>query len=210
MNKNVVIIGASGHGKVIADIVLKSGDNLIGFLDDNMDIQNKEIFKEKKVIGVVKDCEKIQRDNSKYFFVIGIGNNYIRKEMFEKYKLNYYTAIHPNAVISNQVEIGKGTVVMANVVINADSSIGENCIINTGSIIEHDNKIDNNVHISPNSTLCGTVKVGELTHIGASVTVKNNTIICGNCIIGAGAVIVKNIEKKGTYLGMPAKIIKEG
>ena len=210
MNKNVVIIGASGHGKVIADIIIKSGDNVIGFLDDNIDLQNKKVFLDKSVIGLVTDCEAIQEKNQEYLFVVGIGNNYIRKEIFEKYRLNYYTAIHPSAIISNQVQIGKGTVIMANVVINANADIGTNCIINTGSIVEHDNKIKNNVHISPNATLCGTVEIGELTHIGASATVKNNTTICNECIIGAGAVVVKNIEEKGTYVGVPVKIINEG
>lgn len=209
MNKKVVIIGASGHGKVIADIIIKSGDKLIGFLDDNVKIQNKEIFENKKVIGFVKNCEEIQRNNPEYFFVIGIGNNYIRKEIFEKYNLNYYTAVHPNAILSNQIQIGKGTVVMASAVINADAKVGENCIINTGAIIEHDNTINNNVHISPNATLCGTVKVGELTHIGASATIKNNITICNECIIGAGAVVIKNVDEKGTYVGVPIKKIKE-
>lgn len=210
MNKDVVIIGASGHGKVIADIIIKSGDNVVGFLDDNIDLQNKKVFLDKSVIGLVADCETIQEKNQEYFFVVGIGNNYIRKEIFEKYRLNYYTAIHPSAIISNQVQIGKDTVIMANAVINANVFIGENCIINTGSIIEHDNKIENNVHISPNATLCGTVTVGELTHIGASVTVKNNINICKECIIGAGAVVVKDIISSGTYIGVPVKKIKEG
>lgn len=209
MNKNIVIIGASGHGKVIADIVMKSEDNLVGFLDDNMQIQNKKIFEDKKVIGIVSDCEKLQKNNSDYLFIVGIGNNYIRKEIFERYKLNYYTAIHPNAILSNQIQIGKGTVVMANAVINTNANIGENCIINTGAIVEHDNIVSSNVHISPNATLCGTVKICELTHIGASATVKNNITICDECIIGAGAVVVKNIEEKGTYVGVPVKKINE-
>lgn len=205
MNKNVVIIGASGHGKVIADIIIKSGDNVIGFLDDNINLKNKKVFLDKNVIGLVSDCEAIQEKNQEYFFVVGIGNNYIRKEIFEKYNLNYYTAIHPSAIISNQVKIGKGTVIMANAVINANAFIGENCIINTGSIIEHDNKIENNVHISPNATLCGTVTIGELTHIGAGATIKNNTKICSECVIGVGAVVVKDITSSGTYVGVPVK-----
>lgn len=204
MNKNVVIIGASGHGKVIADIIIKSGDNVIGFLDDNFNLQNKKVFLDKTVIGLVSNCEAIQEKNQEYLFVVGIGDNYIRKEIFGKYRLNYYTAVHPSAIISNQVQIGEGTVIMANAVVNANTNIGTNCIINTGSIVEHDNIIEDNVHISPNATLCGTVKVGKLTHIGANVTIKNNIKICSECIIGAGAVVVKNIVDKGIYLGVPA------
>ena len=209
MNKNVVIIGASGHGKVIADIVIKSGDNVIGFLDDNINLQNERIFFDKTVIGLVSDCEAIQEKNNEYFFIVGIGNNYVRKEIFEKYRLNYYTAIHPNAIISSLVQIGEGTVIMANAVINANANIATNCIINTGAIVEHDNVIKKNVHISPNATLCGNVEIGELTHIGAGATIKNNIKIGNECVIGIGAVVVKDIIISGTYAGVPIKLLKK-
>lgn len=97
---------------------------------------------------------------------------------------------------------------MANSIINPSTKIGKHCIINTGAIIEHDNTIENYVHISPNATLCGTVKVGECTHVGAGAIIKNNTNIIDNCIIGAGATVVNDINKKGTYVGVPAKKIK--
>ncbi len=208
MAKNVVIIGAGGHGKVIADIVVKSGDNVVGFLDDSKDVGDV-IIEKFTVIGKVEDCEKLQQENKNLFFVIAIGNNYVRKEIFEKYKLNYYTAIHPTAVIGMGVHIGTGTVIMANACINSSAKIGNNCIINTGTIIEHDNIIEDNVHVSPNATLCGTVKVGEYTHIGAGSIIKNNISIVDNSIIGAGAVVVKNIVKNGVYIGIPAKFKKD-
>ena len=103
------------------------------------------------------------------------------------------------------VHIEKGTVVMANAVINACTEIGKHCIINTGCIVEHDNMIEDYVHISPNSVLGGTVKIGECTHVGIGATVKNNITICENCIIGAGAAVVKDIEEKGIYIGVPGK-----
>ena len=101
--------------------------------------------------------------------------------------------------------IEEGTVIMANACINSSAKIGKHCIINTGAIIEHDNIIEDYVHISPNVSLGGTVKVGENTHIGIGSTVKNNLEICKNCTIGAGALLVKNIEEEGTYVGVPAK-----
>lgn len=205
---NVVVIGAGGHAKVIADVIIKNGDKLIGFLDDNIE-KDTTIIENYKILGKVKDCDKLIKENNSYEFIIAIGNNYARKEIAEKYKLNYYTAIHPSAIIGINVEIGKGTVVMANAVINPSTKIGKNCIINTGAIIEHDNIIENYVHISPNATLAGTVKIGEFTHVGLGAAIKNNIIICKNCTIGAGAVVVKNIEKSGTYIGIPAKKIKE-
>ena len=209
MNKNVIIIGAGGHGKVIADIIEKSGDKVLGFLDDNVPI-NTTIIKEKniKVLGKIDDTEKFINENPNVEFIIGIGNNNIRKNIAETKKLKYYTAIHPSSQIALDVEIGKGSVVMANACINTSAKIGKHCIINTGAIIEHDNVIEDYVHVSPNATLCGTVKVGTLTHIGAGVTVKNNTNICSNCIIGCGAVVVKDIEEEGTYVGVPVQRIK--
>lgn len=199
MNKKVIIIGASGHAKVIADIVIKNEDILLGFLDDNI---TGEVIGY-SILGKTLDLDKFK--NNEIQFIIGIGNNITRKVIATKYDLNYYTAIHPNAVISCNVEIQEGTTIMANAVINISSKIGKHCIINTGSIIEHDNVLEDYVHISPNATLSGTVTVGECTHIGTSASIKNNINICDNVIIGVGSVVVKNIENPGTYYGVPVR-----
>ena len=194
MSKEVVIIGGGGHGKVIADIIKKSGDILIGFLDDDLSKFG--------CMGVIADCVKYK---DKYF-VIGVGSNSIRKRISETYSdLKYYTAIHPSADIADDVTIGEGTVVMAKAVINASSKIGKHCIVNTGAVIEHDNMIGDYVHISPNATLCGTVKVGNRTHIGAGAVIKNNITIADDVVLGCGGVVVKNITETGTYIGVPAR-----
>ena len=207
MNKNVVIIGAGGHAKVIADIIDKSKDIVIGFLDDNKtkgDIIVKE--KQYKIIGRIDDCRKIQLESPEIEFVIAIGNNKVRKQIAERYKdLKFYTAIHPSSQIALDVEIGEGTVVMANTSINTSTKIKKHCIINTGAVVEHDNILEDYVHISPNATLCGTVQIGELTHISAGTTIRNNINICHDCIIGAGSVVVKNINEPSTYVGIPAR-----
>lgn len=209
MNNKVVIVGAGGHGKVIADIIEKSKDKLIGFLDDKRTIEEVVIGKY-KVIGKIKDIISLSQKDPTIQFIIGIGNNKIRKKIAEEYqKMNYYIAIHPSAQIALGVNIGKGTAIMANACINSSSKIGEHCIINTGAVVEHDNNIESYVHISPNATLCGTVQVGELTHIGAGVIVRNNIKICSNCIIGAGGVVVKDINESATYIGVPTKKLKE-
>lgn len=209
MSKQVVIIGAGGHAKVIADIIQKSGDIVYGFLDDNLKkgtiIGNNENL---KVIGDFNARFTLPIIHSDLEFIIAIGDNSRRKEVSKTNvsSMKYYTAIHPSANIGIDVSIGEGTVVMANACINASTQIGKHCIINTGSVIEHDNHLKDFVHISPNTTLCGTVQVGESTHIGAGTTVKNNVDITSNCIIGAGAVVVKNIEEEGIYIGVPAKL----
>lgn len=211
MHKKVVIIGAGGHAKVIADIIQKSEDIVYGFLDDNLKkgtiILNNENL---KVIGDLNSRFTLPITQPELEFVIAIGDNNRRKEIAETKipNIKYYTAIHPSANIALDVSIGEGTVVMANACINASTKIGKHCIINTASVIEHDNLINNYVHISPNATLCGTVKVGECTHVGAGVTIKNNINITDKCIIGAGAIVVNDINEQGTYIGVPAKKIK--
>lgn len=202
MCKEVIIIGAGGHGKVIADIINKSGDKVIGFLDDGC--TEKKVL-DYPVLGKTEDCLKYK---DKEFF-IAIGNNAVRKKISEKYSiLKYYTAIHPSAVIAMDVEIGEGSCVMAGVVINTSSKIGKHCIINSGSVVEHDNRLADFVHLSPGAILCGTVSVGECTHIGGGVTVKNNTNIVGDTVLGVGAAVVKDIDIPGVYGGVPARIIK--
>ena len=204
MSKSVVIIGASGHGKVIADIIVNSGDKVLGFLDDADDVQGKKIIGF-PVLGKIadydnyKDCE----------FVIAIGNPYVREKISNELPVKWYTAIHPTAVISSlDVEIGEGTVIMANAVVNPSARIGKHCIINTGAIVEHDNILEDYVHLSPNVTLAGIVKVGKSTHIGAGSCTKQVINIASDCIIGAGTVIVKDITESGTYVGSPARRIK--
>lgn len=211
MNKEVFIIGAGGHAKVIANVINKSGDIVKGFLDDNIEIETV-IIKEKKykVIGTFEDIVHLQLKYPNSEFIIGIGNNELRKKIAEKYDeiLNFYTAIDPNSQIALDVEIGKGSAILANACINTSAKIGKHCIINTAAIIEHDNILEDYVHVSPNATLSGTVKVGELTHIGSGAVVKNNIDICDNCVIGAGATVVKDIEKSGVYIGTPSRKLR--
>lgn len=197
--KEVIIIGGSGHGKVVANIIRKSGDRIIGFLDDN---KSKKKVLQYPVIDTVENAEKYKQ----FFFIVAIGNNKLREFIVKNHaELTYYSAIDPDAVIDPSVEIGRGTVVMANAVVNADTKIGEHCIINTSSVVEHDCVINDFVHISPNATLCGTVKIGKLSHIGASATIINNLIVRDNVTVGAGGTVVSDIIQNGLYIGCPAK-----
>ena len=202
MGTNVIIIGASGHGKVIADIINKSGDIVLGFLDDNK--KANEYFCGFKILGTTQDYEKYV---DKCEFIIAIGNADIREKISNNCsKAKWYIAIHPQAVISGiDVSIGEGTVIMANAVINSGAHIGKHCIINTSSVIEHDNIISDLAHISVGAKLAGTVKIGFKTWIGIGATIKNNISIADNCMIGAGTVVVKDINDEGIYIGVPAK-----
>lgn len=206
MNKKLLIIGANGHGKVIADIALKLNKyEEIVFLDDNESI--KECMG-KPVIGTTKDLEQYMDE---YDMFVAIGNATTRKRILEKLfeiKADVPILIHPNSVVGSDVEVGKGTVVMAGTVINPSVKIGIGCIVNTGATIDHDCVIGDYVHISVGSHLAGTVIVGDNTWVGIGAIVSNNISVGRDIMVGAGSVVVKSIQKPGTYFGVPVKKIK--
>lgn len=204
MNKQVIVIGAGGHGKVIADIARCCGDKVLGFLDDSP--QRPEGLCGFPVLGEVKDYVNYLDA----WFVIAIGNGKVRQRVAERLKgVNWYTAIHPGAIVSPmETAIGEGTVVMAGAVVNPCAVIGKHCILNTGSSVDHDNRIGDYTHISVGAALAGTVTVGNTVWVGAGAVVSNNISICDDCMIGAGAVVVRNIEETGTYVGVPARKVK--
>lgn len=200
MNPRIVIIGAGGHGKAVANIAVKCGYSEIAFVDDNATGECLGY----PIIGTCSDLPSC--DNKQTDFVIAVGNANVRREIAGKYNLNYKPLIHPSAQIGIAVKIGMGTVVMPGAIINPGSETGVHCIINSAAVVEHDNLLGDYVHISPNAALGGTVRVGDNTHIGIGAIVRNNIDICGNCVIGAGAVVVKNIVAPGIYIGVPARI----
>lgn len=201
MNKKIVVIGASGHGKVIADIAEKVGYTDIVFLDDNPTVESCGNY---KVVGGCKEA-LFYKDAD---FIVAIGNTKIRhkiqSELIKK-GLHIVSLIHPAAVIASNVKIGVGTVVMAGVVINPCSEIGQGCIINTCASVDHDCRIGDYVHVSVGAHVAGTVIIGDNTWVGAGATISNNIEIVEDCTIGAGAVVVKNIEESSTYIGIPAR-----
>lgn len=199
--KKVIVIGAGGHGRVLTDIITLVGDNVIGILDDKEPDHLSEI----PYLGTCKDILKYQKDA---WFIVGIGDNHTRKELMEAYQVNWYTAIHPSAVIAHDVSIGAGSAVMANAVINTANTIGNGVIINTAATVDHDCTISDYVHISPGVHLGGTVSIGTETWIGIGAVVSNNIDICGRSVIGAGAVVIQNIRVSGIYAGVPAKMMK--
>ncbi|MDM8533931.1 acetyltransferase [Clostridiaceae bacterium HSG29] len=203
MKNKLLIIGASGHGKVCADIAIKMNKwESINFLDDNEKI--KELMG-LEVIG--KSTEAFKYINN-YDIFVAIGNNEIREKIqnkLETLNANIPTLIHSSSLIGQQVELGTGTVIMAGVVINCCTRIANGCIINTGVTIDHDNVIEDYVHISPGVHLAGTVKVGKSSWLCIGSVVSNNISIISNCTIGAGAVVVKDIKEVGVYVGVPAR-----
>jgi sugar O-acyltransferase (sialic acid O-acetyltransferase NeuD family) len=202
----LLIIGASGHGKVIADMVKKMALwQQIFFLDDNI---NLESFMGINIIG--KSDEAISYINDHDVF-IAIGSNKTREALQKQLELagaSIPTLIHPSAIIGDMVEIGEGTAIMAGTVINCCCNIGKGVIINTGVTIDHDNIISDYVHLSPGSHTAGTVQIGKGTWVGIGATISNNLNIIEECVIGAGAVVISDITLAGTYVGVPARRIR--
>lgn len=199
----IIFIGASGHGKVCAEIAKLAEYEEILFLDDNRELKECAGY---IVAGTEKEFKRYL-DNDTDFFV-SIGNAETRKSVHERIVAaggRIATLVHLQSVVSKRAILGEGTVVMAGAVVNSEAVIGKGCIVNTSSSIDHDCRIGDYCHIAVGSHLCGTVDIGEKCWIGAGATVSNNINICGECTIGAGAVVVKDIEVPGTYVGVPAR-----
>ena len=198
--KSIVIIGASGHGKVIADIARKNGYQQISFLDDDPERRKCGDY---PVLGPSSQSEKMEGD-----FFVAIGNTADRRKLQDRLRQegkNLPVLIHPNAVVADDCKLGCGTVVMAGAVVNPGAVIGEGCIVNTCASVDHDCRLGDYVHVSVGSHVAGEVTVGDNCWIGAGATVINSLRICADCLIAAGAVVVKDIDVPGTYMGVPAK-----
>ncbi len=200
----IVMVGAGGHGKVCAEVAELNGYEEILFLDSH---QQVDICDGHRVVYAGDDGYEAYLDKDTEFFV-SIGNANVRRRIQEKIELaggKMALLIHPDAVISKNVRIGRGSVVMAGAVINAGTVAGKGVIVNTASSIDHDCEVCDYCHIAVGAHLCGTVAVGAGTWIGAGATVSNNVSIAGGCMVGAGAVVVRDIEEDGVYVGVPAK-----
>ncbi|MGM0867033.1 MAG: acetyltransferase [Bacillota bacterium] len=203
MKNKLLIIGASGHGKVVADIALKMNKwQSVVFLDDDESLRTSMGI---EVIGKSNVAFELLND---YDICVAIGNNAIREKFhtaLESKGASLPALIHPTAVIGEQVNVESGTVVMAGVVINCCTRIGKGCIVNTCSSIDHDNKIEDFVHISPGANLAGSVNVRKGSWLGIGSVISNNVSITSECIVGAGSVVVKDITEPGVYVGAPVR-----
>lgn len=200
MENKITLYGASGHGKVVIDLLRTQEIVIKTVVDDNPkteSILNVQVNNAKKYTFVA--TEKV---------IISIGNNKIRKKLSTLLKVNFVKAIHVNTSIAKDVKIGKGTVVMAGVIINPDAEIGEHSIINSGAIVEHDCKISDFVHVSPGVSLAGNVIVEEGVHLGIGCSVIQGIKIGKWATIGAGTVVIRDVPPYAVVVGNPGKIIK--
>lgn len=196
--KKLAIIGASGHGKVVADIAEKNGYNEIVFLDDYSTGECAGY----PIVGTSQIIEEL----SDFEFIVAIGDNKIRASkqcMLPQDRIA--TLIHPSAVISRRVVVHAGTVIMAGAVINSDVTIGRGCIINTASSVDHDCKLGDYVHLSPGCHIAGNVSIGHGSWLGIGSTIIQSISVCKEVIVGAGGVVIYSIDRSGTYVGNPCR-----
>jgi sugar O-acyltransferase (sialic acid O-acetyltransferase NeuD family) len=203
---SLIIVGAGGHGRVIADTAIAAGWSDILFYDDAFPTYRK--IGPWDVCGTSQDLLHSRTDTP---VVIGIGDNHIRiKKAQELARAGFHftSVIHPSAIISPSVTIGQGSVIFGGVVMNSCAIIGDHCIINTHATVEHDCHLQTGVHISPNAALGGGTQIGALSWVGIGASVKQGIIIGSSVIVGAGAAVIKNLPNQCTAVGVPARTIK--
>jgi len=203
ITKNVIILGAGGHAKVVAATAQEAGFTVKAFYDDDP-------AKKGTIIGgvpVIGGLDSIQTNRSANA-IIAIGDNRIRSEVLERFQdiLEWVTLVHPRSFVHYSVELGKGTVVFAGAIIQPDTVIAGHCIINTGATIDHDCKIDDMVHLGPGVNVAGNVHIGEGTLLGIGGRVIPGKNIGRWSIIGAGAAVVNDIPDQVVATGVPAKV----
>ncbi len=195
------VFGVGGHSKVVINAANLAGIAIANLFDDNPMTHNTELCGIKVVGSIV--------DSIGGNAIIAIGDNKIRRKISSIFtQQNWQTVIHPSAIISTDVLIGEGSVIMAGAIIQSDSRIGKHAIINTGASIDHDCIIDDYVHISPNVTLSGDIHVGEGTHIGVGACIIPGVKIGKWATIGAGSVIIRDVPDYAVIVGNPGKVMK--
>lgn len=193
----MILYGASGHAKVIIDILEANGQKIDFIVDDNPALT--------ELLGY-----EVRRNTGEYDeAIVSIGSCEIRKKVVEGLNVGKYaTSVHPSAVVSPRATINEGTVVMQGAIVQSCAKIGKHCIVNTGASVDHDCEIGDFVHVAPHATVLGGVKVGEGSWIGAGAVVKQYITVGKNCMIGAGAVVLHDVPDGATVVGVPGKEIK--
>lgn len=191
------LYGASGHAKVVIDILKASGLSVDGLFDDNPAV--------KELLGFPVLYDEAGRSP----MIVSIGDNKIRKRISEKLTVCFGSAIYPGAIVSDSVTIEYGSVVMQGAVIQSCSIVGKHCIINTGTSVDHECVIGDYAHLSPHCTLCGNVTVGEGAWIGAGSVILPGIKIGKWSIIGAGSVVSKDIPDNVLAVGNRCRVVKE-
>jgi sugar O-acyltransferase (sialic acid O-acetyltransferase NeuD family) len=207
--RSAIVYGASGHGKVVADILRASGVKVEGFVDDNPKLREGS-----PGFAILGDARWLAREAARRSLsvALGIGDNFARRSVAEcivRSNATIISAVHPSATISTSATISCGVVVMANAVVNADAVIGCGVIINTAAIVEHDCVVGNYAHLSPKAAIGGHVEIGDLAWLGIGCSVIPDLKVGKGSIIGAGATVITDIDEWVVAIGTPARTLKK-
>jgi len=206
--KRIFVYGASGHGKVVADILISKGESgFAGFVDD------REQLWDTRIMGfpVLGDGQWLRNEtmHSRVAVALGVGANEPRHHISERCsrsEIEILTVVHPAAVISRTARLGRGAVVMAGAIINPDATVGVGAIVNSGAVIEHEAQIGEYSHVSPKAAMAGASRLGSFAHLGLGAVVLQSICIGSYTIVGAGAVVAKNLPDQVVAIGVPARI----
>jgi sugar O-acyltransferase (sialic acid O-acetyltransferase NeuD family) len=202
----VLVYGASGHGKVVAEVARALGHEVVGFIDDG-------VAPGTRVLGVAVDGDFawLVRARPDAVIALGVGANATRLVLAGRVVgagFTLGTFVHPRAWVSPSATPGAGTVVMANAVVNADTIVGEGVILNTGAIVEHDCTLGRFAHVSPNAALGGGVTVGECSQVGLGASVRPLARIGRDCVVGAGSVVLDEVPDGAVVAGVPTRLLR--
>jgi sugar O-acyltransferase (sialic acid O-acetyltransferase NeuD family) len=208
--REILVFGASGHGKVVADIALAAGYERVVFADDDLSKRGLVLASLASEVVCIGSSEVAAYCASRDIPVaLGIGSNKHRQEKATellRLGLRCVALVHPRACVARSVSVGDGSVVMAGAVVNVDARIGRFTILNTGSTVDHDCDLGEAVHISPGAHLGGSVNIGEGTHVGIGASVRNNLSVGCWSTIGAGAAVVGPIPDRVVAFGVPCRV----
>jgi sugar O-acyltransferase (sialic acid O-acetyltransferase NeuD family) len=208
--QRIFIFGASGHAKVVLDIVERQRSGVVvEVFDDNPEKAGQMLLGYRVAGG---RNELLKRGAKAGLVIVAIGGNPARRSVAKwlgSQGFAFASAVHPAAQVAREVRIATGSVVMAGTAINPDTDIGMHCIVNTGASVDHDCTLGDGVHVAPGARLCGGVSVGEGAFIGAGAVVVPGRRIGGDAIIAAGAVVLKDVPERAVVAGNPAKPLNE-
>ncbi len=203
----VFIFGASGHAKVVIDILELVGNLVVEFLvDDNRDLWGEQFFGYTVIGG--REALLAKEMNLECNGIVAIGSNQTRKRVASWLAGHGYqlaSTVHPSACLGRGVRLGAGTVLMAGAVINSDTLIGDNVIVNTGATVDHDCRVMDSVHVAPGVHVCGGVTIGSGTLVGAGSTIAPGIAVGKDVVVGAGATVVSSVADGVIVMGTPAK-----
>jgi sugar O-acyltransferase (sialic acid O-acetyltransferase NeuD family) len=201
VKRSLIVFGAGGHGKVVADILLAQGLDVAGFVDDQRAVGSRVLG-----LPVLGPTEWLR--NTAADVALGIGDNAARALVYERcleLGAHVVTVIHPRAVVAASARVEDGAVVMALAVLNADALVERGAIINTGAIVEHDCKVGPFAHISPNATMGGGCTIDCHAQLGVGATMLPGTSVGARSIVGGGAMVTRSIAADSVARGVPAR-----